>query len=105
MIPYQDEIDRYKATWRVANELGLGEVPPQQLRVLNYLHSKIGEACSRRDLMVVVWPHNSPSEIRTRAVDMAVMRLRKILTAAKARVAVESVRGVGYRMVKIGDPR
>jgi two-component system phosphate regulon response regulator PhoB len=67
-----------------------------EFRLLKHLMSRPGRVQTRDQLLEEVWGITSPLETRT--IDTHVMRLREKLGPARA--YVETVRGVGYRMVE-----
>ncbi|KFE67041.1 response regulator [Hyalangium minutum] len=73
------------------------EVPLTALefRLLEYLMTRVGRVQSREQLLEEVWGLSSALETRT--IDTHVMRLRDKL--GPARTSLETVRGVGYRIV------
>jgi two-component system phosphate regulon response regulator PhoB len=73
------------------------EVPLTALefRLLEHLMSRMGRVQSREQLLEEVW--GLSSSLETRTIDTHVMRLRDKLGAARA--YLETVRGVGYRIV------
>jgi two-component system phosphate regulon response regulator PhoB len=77
--------------------VGGEEVPltPLEFRLLVTLMSRVGRVQSREQLLEDVWEMSS--ELETRTVDTHVKRLREKLGAA--RDLLETVRGVGYRLV------
>jgi two-component system, OmpR family, phosphate regulon response regulator PhoB len=77
--------------------VGEGEIDltPLEFRLLRTLMSRTGRVQSREQLLADVW-EMSP-ELETRTVDTHVKRLREKLGAA--RDLLETVRGVGYRLV------
>jgi two-component system phosphate regulon response regulator PhoB len=70
------------------------ELTALEFRLLQHFITQPGRVQSRERLLAEVWGIASPLETRT--VDTHVMRLRDKLGAA--REAIETVRGVGYRM-------
>jgi two-component system phosphate regulon response regulator PhoB len=77
--------------------VGEAEIPltPLEFRLLQTLMSRAGRVQSREQLLSDVW-EMSP-ELETRTVDTHVKRLREKL--GPARDLLETVRGVGYRLV------
>jgi len=73
-------------------EVPLGNVEYELLRVLM---ERAGTALSRDLLLEMAWKQ-APGEVCAKAVDVAVMSLRRKLGAAGA--SIEAVRGCGYRM-------
>lgn len=67
-----------------------------EFRLLHHLMSRVGRVQSREALLSEVWGFTSALETRT--IDTHVMRLRDKL--GPARNYLETVRGVGYRMVE-----
>jgi len=72
------------------------ELTTLEFRLLHLLLTRAGKVQSRETLLAEVW-RLSP-EAQTRTLDTHVLRLRDKLGAARA--ALETVRGVGYRMRK-----
>lgn len=66
---------------------------PREFDLLAVLHARTGGVCSRAQLREAVW---GDARVSLRTVDASVKRLRKKL--GPARDAVETVRGVGYRL-------
>ncbi len=73
------------------------EITVKEADILRYMHSRSGEAVSRRDLLLNVWKHeHAPS---TRTVDQTMLRLRKKLEPDPAQPAhLLTVHGLGYRL-------
>ena len=74
------------------------EVPLTALefRLMEYLLTRVGRVQSRELLLEEVW--GVSSHLETRTIDTHVMRLRDKLGPARA--CLETVRGVGYRLVE-----
>jgi two-component system, OmpR family, phosphate regulon response regulator PhoB len=72
------------------------ELTPLEFRLLVTLMSRVGRVQSREQLLMDVWEVSS--EVETRTVDTHVKRLREKL--GRARDQLETVRGVGYRLVE-----
>jgi len=72
---------------------------PLEFRLLITFMSRAGRVQSREQLLEDVWEMSS--EIETRTVDTHVKRLREKL--GPARDLLETVRGIGYRLVQPGD--
>jgi two-component system phosphate regulon response regulator PhoB len=70
-----------------------------EFRLLTTLMARVGRVQSREQLLTDVW--DMSSELETRTVDTHVKRLREKLGAA--RDLLETVRGVGYRLVDPGQ--
>jgi two-component system, OmpR family, phosphate regulon response regulator PhoB len=71
------------------------ELTPLEFRLLATLMARAGRVQSRDQLLADVWEMSS--EIETRTVDTHVKRLREKL--GPARDLLETVRGIGYRLV------
>jgi two-component system phosphate regulon response regulator PhoB len=71
-----------------------------EFRLLACLLERVGRVQSRDVLLSDVWGLNS--EVETRTVDAHVKRLRRKLGGAGD--AVETVRGVGYRLRESDQP-
>ena len=72
------------------------ELTPLEFRLLTTFMSRVGRVQSREQLLTDVWEMSS--EVETRTVDTHVKRLREKL--GPARDLLETVRGVGYRLVE-----
>ncbi len=72
------------------------ELTPLEFRLLSTLMSRVGRVQSREQLLMDVWDVSGEAETRT--VDTHVKRLREKLGAARDQL--ETVRGVGYRLVE-----
>ncbi len=83
--------------------VGVAEVilTPLEFRLLVTLMARVGRVQSREQLLTDVWEMSS--EIETRTVDTHVKRLREKL--GEARDLLETVRGVGYRLVEPAEQR
>ncbi len=66
-----------------------------EFRLLEHLMARLGRVQSREQLLQEVW--GLSSSLETRTIDTHVMRLRDKLGSARA--YLETVRGVGYRIV------
>lgn len=77
-------------------EIALG---PTEFRLLEYLISHPERVHSRSSLLDHVWGNEAYIEERT--VDVHIKRLRNALAAAGCDEMVETVRGCGYRLVKL----
>jgi len=71
------------------------QLTPLEFRLLTTLMARLGRVQSREQLLEDVWEMSS--EIETRTVDTHVKRLREKL--GSGRDLLETVRGVGYRLV------
>jgi two-component system alkaline phosphatase synthesis response regulator PhoP len=70
---------------------------PKEFEVLLYLVQRPGVVITRDDLMNVVWGFDYIGGQRT--VDVHVSSLRKKLEMNQQSVQIESIRGVGYKLV------
>jgi len=75
------------------------ELTPLEFRLLTTLMARLGRVQSRERLLTDVWEMSS--EVETRTVDTHVKRLREKL--GPARDLLETVRGVGYRLMDPAD--
>ncbi|HUC93729.1 MAG TPA: response regulator transcription factor [Paenibacillus sp.] len=100
------ELEIYPEKYEVV--IGGETVPlrPKEFEVLLYLVQRPGMVITRDDLMNVVWGFDYIGGQRT--VDVHVSSLRKKLELSQQSVQIESIRGVGYKLVmpkKLGSPR
>jgi two-component system phosphate regulon response regulator PhoB len=72
---------------------------PLEFRLLSTLMARLGRVQSREQLLEDVWEMSS--EVETRTVDTHVKRLREKL--GSGRDLLETVRGIGYRLVDPGE--
>jgi two-component system phosphate regulon response regulator PhoB len=72
---------------------------PLEFKLLSTLMARLGRVQSREQLLEDVWEMSS--EVETRTVDTHVKRLREKL--GSGRDLLETVRGIGYRLVEPGD--
>jgi len=70
---------------------------PKEFEVLLYLVQRPGMVITRDDLMNVVWGFDYMGGQRT--VDVHLSSLRKKLEMNQETVQIESIRGVGYKLV------
>jgi two-component system alkaline phosphatase synthesis response regulator PhoP len=70
---------------------------PKEFEVLLYLVQRPGVVVTRDDLMNIVWGFDYIGGQRT--VDVHVSSLRKKLEMSQQSVQIESIRGVGYKLV------
>ncbi len=75
------------------------QLTPLEFRLLTTLMARLGRVQSREQLLEDVWQMSS--EVETRTVDTHVKRLREKL--GSGRDLLETVRGVGYRLVDPGE--
>ena len=80
------------------NTCDAARLSPRECDILRLLAAHHGHPVSRDDLLREAWSLD-PRGIRTRTVDMHVMRLRRKLTDAGAPEVVETLRGRGYVLV------
>lgn len=85
------DVEKYKLT--VADKQI--DLTATEFRLLRLLMTRKGRVQSRENLLVNVW--NYESDIETRTVDTHIRRLREKL--GKSGDIIETVRGVGYRVV------
>jgi two-component system phosphate regulon response regulator PhoB len=71
-----------------------------EFRLLEYLLARVGRVQTREQLLEEVW--GLSSSLETRTIDTHVMRLRDKL--GPSRSLLETVRGVGYRLVDPNNP-
>jgi two-component system, OmpR family, response regulator AdeR len=88
------EVDTYSRQIR-ANDQTL-DVTPTEFNVLHHLAKTPDRAISRQELYEVAMPESDAYE---RAVDIHITNLRRKLKDADADGIIETVRGVGYRLV------
>jgi two-component system phosphate regulon response regulator PhoB len=74
---------------------------PLEFKLLTTLMSRLGRVQSREQLLEDVWEMSA--EVETRTVDTHVKRLREKL--GSGRDLLETVRGVGYRLVDPSEKR
>lgn len=77
------------------------ELTGLEVRFLGYLAARPGRVVDRDELQAQVWDHRRP--VPTRAVDVAVARLRRKVEVGGARCLL-TVRGGGYRLVTEREP-
>jgi two-component system phosphate regulon response regulator PhoB len=85
------DIEKHRLTVQKAEV----ELTATEFRLLRLLMERKGRVQSRENLLVNVW--NYEADIETRTVDTHIRRLREKL-GAEANI-IETVRGVGYRVV------
>jgi two-component system alkaline phosphatase synthesis response regulator PhoP len=73
------------------------QLRPKEFEVLLYLVQRPGVVVSRDDLMNVVWGFDYVGGQRT--VDVHVSSLRKKLEMNQETVQIDSIRGLGYKLV------
>jgi two-component system response regulator MprA len=70
---------------------------PTEFRLLARLLAHPGETVRRRDLVEAGWPHGAI--VRDNTLDAYVARLRRKLDALPGAPAIETLHGIGYRLV------
>ncbi|WP_242394562.1 response regulator [Anaeromyxobacter oryzisoli] len=75
------------------------QLTPLEFKLLVTFMARLGRVQSREQLLEDVW--DMSSEVETRTVDTHVKRLREKL--GSGRELLETVRGIGYRLVAPGD--
>ena len=90
--PLRVDVEAHRAY--VANEEV--DLTPLEFRLLVTFMSRVGRVQSREQLLLDVWEVSS--DLETRTVDTHVKRLREKL--GPARDQLETVRGIGYRLVE-----
>jgi len=70
---------------------------PTEFRLLARLMARPGEAVRRRDLMRAGWPHGAI--VRENTLDAYVARLRRKLREFEQTPEIDTVHGVGYRLI------
>ncbi len=70
---------------------------PRLFQLLLFLARRVGRVCTRDELLNAVWGYDYSGETRT--VDVHVHWLREKLHAGAPDLVLETVRGVGYRLV------
>ena len=78
------------------------DLSPRLFAILLHLAQRLGQVCTRDELLNQVWGYDYAGETRT--VDVHVHWLREHLERAGCtRVEIQTVRGVGYKLVMQGD--
>jgi two-component system phosphate regulon response regulator PhoB len=93
--PIRVDVDEHRA-WVDGVEV---QLTPLEFRLLALLMARLGRVQSREQLLEDVW--GMSAELETRTVDTHVKRLREKLRSG--RELLETVRGVGYRLVEPKD--
>lgn len=91
------EIQVFPERYEVVVNEELISLRPKEFEVLLYLVQRPGIVVTRDDLMNVVWGFDYFGGQRT--VDVHVSSLRKKLELGQDTVQIESIRGVGYKLV------
>ncbi len=90
-------VDNIKHRVSVAETtIELGQI---EFKLLNFLIQRPEQVFSRSQLLDGIWGHDSDIEERT--VDVHILRLRKALKPVQHDSIIETVRGVGYRILSI----
>lgn len=89
------ELDTSSLTFRVnGSEYYLNA---SDFRLLHQLMSKKGGIVTRQDLLDA--SHNANSDLDERSIDVYIMRLRKVLRQSGQDHLIQTVRGIGYRLL------
>ncbi len=73
---------------------------PREFAVLDHLARRAGEVVSKREILDEVWDSGPDSGANT--VEVHISALRRKIDAPFGRAAVQTVRGVGYRLAADG---
>ena len=73
------------------------DLTPRLFRLLFYLAEREGEVCSRDHILDEIWGYDYFGETRT--LDVHIHWLRDRLKGSGTQVQIETVRGIGYRLV------
>ncbi len=84
----------YMATFK-GTRLDLG---PVEFRLLHFFMTNTNRVFARDQILDQVWGHDS--YVQDRTVDVYIRRVRAALETANAPPLIETVRGVGYRVVR-----
>ena len=84
----------------VSSDRGSAALKPKEYGLLDLLFSSPGHLFAREDIVERVWHHRYLPGSRT--LDVHVRRLREKLELLCSKVAIETIRGVGYRLVVDG---
>jgi len=82
-----------KRVWRGEMELTL---TPRELALLEFLMRRCGEVVTKREILDHVWDYDFEGDANI--VEVYVRRLRNIADRPFHRQAIETVRGIGYRL-------
>ena len=69
---------------------------PTELKLFVYMMQHPGKACSRDELLNVIW--GFPEAVETRVTDETLRRVRKKLSDARSGVCIQTVWGYGYKL-------
>jgi two-component system response regulator MprA len=85
----------------IAHAVTAGErtrpLTPTEFRLLARLLAHPGETVRRRDLVRAGWPHGAI--VRDNTLDAYVARLRRKLATLSGTPTIETLRGIGYRLI------
>lgn len=70
-----------------------------EFKLLHYFLINVGRACSREQLLNMVWGRQK--EVTERTVDVHIRRLRKVLSAYDYDQYIVSIHGLGYRLMEL----
>lgn len=88
----QVELDAYRVTCRGRTV----KIAYREFRLLCILVQNPEQVHSREDLISLAWPPGT--KIKPSAINTYILRLRKCLNSCGCCEAIETVRGVGYRV-------
>jgi DNA-binding winged helix-turn-helix (wHTH) protein len=77
------------------------DLPPTEWRLLHHLMREPGRTHTRAEIRSAVWGDHAAVDERT--VDQSVRRLRAVLAQLQAENALQTVRGLGYRIEPLPD--
>jgi DNA-binding response OmpR family regulator len=80
--------------WRGDDEL---ELTARELAVLEFLLRRAGQVLSKDDILDGVWEHDFEGD--PNIVEVYIGRLRRKIDEPFGRRSIETVRGLGYRLV------
>ncbi|MGO4180034.1 winged helix-turn-helix domain-containing protein [Paenibacillus sp. TAF43_2] len=82
----------YTIAWKAQKILLL----PKEYALLHFMYSHAGQTLSREQLLDNVWPMEAPVD---RTVDDHIYRLRRKLAQWSPTIQIDTVRGLGYRLL------
>jgi two-component system alkaline phosphatase synthesis response regulator PhoP len=88
---------------RLKGEFGSVALKPKEYELLELLLGRPGHLFPREEIVERVWRHRYLPGSRT--LDVHIRRLREKLELAAPSLAIETVRGLGYRLVEREDER
>ncbi|WP_088033979.1 winged helix-turn-helix domain-containing protein [Evansella clarkii] len=77
------------------------ELLRKEFQLLQYLYENHNHALSRQQILEAVWPFQIPSD---RTVDDHIYRLRKKLKKRSPSIRIETIKGIGYKLVYSPPP-